>query len=182
MKLTPLSISGVIVIEPEVFEDERGFFFESYNQEKLNNALNMEINFVQDNHSFSKRGVLRGLHFQIPPYEQAKLVRVIKGEIFDVAVDLREDSKTYGSWISEIISSKNKKQLWIPSGFAHGFLTLSDEAEVVYKTSNFYSRQHEKTILANDQELNISWPIKHSECLISKKDMEEGVLFKEIKH
>jgi dTDP-4-dehydrorhamnose 3,5-epimerase len=134
MKAIPLKIPDVKIIEIDLFEDERGFFFESFNQKKFNNAIGKEVNFVQDNHSKSKKGVLRGLHYQIAPFAQAKLLRVISGKIFDVVVDIRKDSPTFGKWVSENLSAKNKKQLWIPEGFAHGFLVLSEVAEIVYKT------------------------------------------------
>ena len=142
MKAISLKIPDVKLIEPDVFEDERGFFFESFNQQKFNEAIGLDVTFVQDNHSKSKKGVLRGLHYQDEPFAQGKLVRVICGEVFDVAVDIRKDSTTYGQWVSEILSGDNKKQLWIPEGFAHGFLTLSDMAEFLYKTTNFYSFNH----------------------------------------
>ena len=137
MKVTPLKIPDVKLIEPDVFEDERGFFFESFNQQKFNEAIGQDVTFVQDNHSKSSKGVLRGLHYQEAPFEQGKLVRVIAGEVFDVAVDIRKGSPTYGQWVSEILSAENKKQLWIPEGFAHGFLTISSEAEFIYKTTSY---------------------------------------------
>ena len=168
MKVTPLKIPEVKLIEPDVFEDERGFFYESFNQQKFNEAIGREINFVQDNHSKSSQGVLRGLHYQKAPYEQGKLVRVITGEVFDVAVDIRKESPTYGQWVSEILSESNKKQLWIPEGFAHGFLTLSDYAEFLYKTTSFYSKLHEITINYLNNSFDIKWPLK--EVHLSKKD------------
>ena len=131
MKVIPLKIPDVKLIEPEVFEDERGFFYESFNQQKFNEAIGQKISFVQDNHSKSKKGVVRGLHYQEEPFAQGKLVRVIAGEVFDVAVDVRKESPTYGQWISEILTGENKKQLWIPEGFAHGFLALSDTIEII---------------------------------------------------
>jgi dTDP-4-dehydrorhamnose 3,5-epimerase len=158
MKVTSLKIPDVKLIEPSVFIDERGFFYESFNQKKFNESVGKEIYFVQDNHSKSKKGVLRGMHFQKKPYAQGKLIRVIKGQIYDVALDLREESNSYGQWLSEILSAENKKQLWIPEGFAHGFLAISDEVEIVYKTTNYYSRDHEETIFFNDQRFNITWP------------------------
>ena len=171
MKVTTLRIPDVKVIEPEVFEDERGFFYESFNQHKFNELIGENITFVQDNHSKSTKGVLRGLHYQKTPYEQGKLVRVITGEVFDVAVDIRRDSPTYGHWVSETLSAENKKQLWIPKGFAHGFLTLSDKSDFVYKVTNYYSKKHEKTIAYNHPEFNISWPkIKISKFILSDKD------------
>ena len=171
MKTTSLSLSDVKVIEPTVFEDKRGFFYESFNQQKFNEIIGKEVIFVQDNHSKSSRGVLRGLHYQKAPYEQGKLVRVIFGEIFDVAVDIRENSSTYGKWISVILSETNKKQLWIPRGFAHGFFVLSEVAEVIYKTDNFYSKENEITLPWNSQTFNIEWPEKNPSSLIfSDKD------------
>jgi dTDP-4-dehydrorhamnose 3,5-epimerase len=172
MKLTSLSIPELIIIEPEVFEDERGFFFEAFNQKKFNQVIGKEIYFVQDNHSKSKHGVLRGLHYQEAPFAQAKLVRVVSGEIFDVAVDIRPDSKNYCQWVGEILSEENKKQLWIPEGFAHGFLVLSDEAEIIYKTTQFYSKDHEDCIVYNDSKINISWPSLVGEFILSPKDLE----------
>ncbi|XOJ89823.1 dTDP-4-dehydrorhamnose 3,5-epimerase [Methylophilaceae bacterium Uisw_097] len=168
MKVTPLKIPDVKLIEPEVFEDERGFFYESFNQQKFNEAIDQEITFVQDNHSKSSKGVLRGLHYQKTPFAQGKLVRVISGKVFDVAVDIRKDSPTYGHWVSEILSADNNKQLWIPEGFAHGFLTLSDVAEFLYKTTNFYSKMHEVTINYLNNSFDINWPLK--EVYLSKKD------------
>jgi dTDP-4-dehydrorhamnose 3,5-epimerase len=170
MKITRLNIPEVIVIEPEVFEDERGFFFESFNQNKFNQALGRDVFFVQDNHSKSKYGVLRGLHYQEAPFEQAKLIRVISGEIFDVAVDIRVESQSYGQWVACELSAQNKKQLWIPEGFAHGFLVLSSEAQVVYKTNNFYNLDLEKTIPWNNNSFNIHWPLNKEFIITSKKD------------
>ena len=174
MKVTPLNISDVLLIEPEVFADERGFFFESFNQNQFEKAIGRKINFVQDNHSKSVKGVLRGLHYQLPPKAQGKLVRVIQGEVFDVAVDLRQSSPTFGKWAGEIISADNKKQLWIPEGFAHGFLTLSDTAEFLYKTTDFYSKDHEQTIIWNDETIGIEWPTDKPS--LSDKDLK-AVLF-----
>jgi dTDP-4-dehydrorhamnose 3,5-epimerase len=158
MKVTSLKIPDVKLIEPEVFKDKRGFFYESFNQQKFNEAIGQNITFMQDNHSKSSMGVLRGLHYQDPPFEQGKLVRVIAGEVFDVAVDIRKKSPTFGQWVSEILSADNKKQLWLPEGFAHGFLTLSPEAEFLYKTTNFYKKEFERTIHWNDNEFKIRWP------------------------
>lgn len=169
MKINTLKIPDLKLIEPEVFKDERGFFFESFNQKIFNDALGSEITFVQDNHSKSKKGVLRGLHYQKPPFSQGKLIRVIYGEIFDIALDIRKDSSTFGQWVSETLSAKNKKQLWIPEGFAHGFLVLSEEAEIAYKTTQFYSKEHEKQIKYNDQKLNIRWP-KMTQYYLSDSD------------
>jgi dTDP-4-dehydrorhamnose 3,5-epimerase len=158
MKVTPLSIPDVLLIEPRVFDDDRGFFFESFNINDFRNATSLDVSFVQDNHSKSAKGVLRGLHYQIPPYAQGKLVRVIQGEVFDVAVDIRKYSSTFGKYVSQILSAENKKQLWIPEGFAHGFLTLSETSEFLYKTTNFYNSKFERTIIWNDERLQISWP------------------------
>ena len=179
MKVTPLKIPDVKLIEPEMFEDERGFFYESFNQEKFKKATGADITFVQDNHSKSMKGVLRGLHFQETPYAQGKLVRVIAGEIFDVVVDIRKGSATYGQWVGEILSVLNKKQLWVPEGFAHGFLTVSDQAEVLYKATMFYSKEHEKNILWNDPALNIKWPIDHPPILSSKDSV--GIPFTKLR-
>lgn len=169
MKVTPLKIPDVKLIEPDVFEDERGFFYESFNQHKFNEAIGENITFVQDNHSKSSKGVLRGLHYQEAPFAQGKLVRVIAGEVFDVAVDIRKDSPTYGQWVSETLSAENKKQLWIPEGFAHGFLTLSAHADFLYKTTAFYSKLHEKTLHWNKNNFDIRWPFLKN-VILSNKD------------
>ncbi len=179
MKVTPLAILDVLLIEPQVFGDDRGFFFESFNQNKFEEAIKQKINFVQDNHSKSVKGVLRGLHYQLSPKAQGKLVRVIQGEVFDVAVDLRQSSPTFGKWVGEIISADNKKQIWIPEGFAHGFLTLSDTAEFLYKTTDFYSKDHEEAIQWNDKTIGIDWPIK--DVSLSTKD-KSAVSFKEARY
>tara|TARA_Y100001935_G_C17025398_1_gene369854 strand:+ start:7 stop:540 length:534 start_codon:yes stop_codon:yes gene_type:complete len=173
MKVHSTTIQGLLVIEPKVFEDERGKFFESFNQQYFTHNV-CETTFVQDNHSVSKKGVLRGIHLQRSPYEQGKLVRVIKGEIYDVAVDLRKNSSTYLKYFSLNLSSANKKQLWIPPGFGHGFLTLSETAEVAYKATNFYSKNSEITIRYDDKEIDINWPTKQN-LIISPKDLD-GVL------
>jgi dTDP-4-dehydrorhamnose 3,5-epimerase len=176
MNVTPLNIPDILLIEPEVFQDDRGFFFESFNQNKFEEAVGRKVNFVQDNHSKSLKGVLRGLHYQLPPKAQGKLVRVIQGEVFDAAVDLRQSSPTFGKWVGEILSADNKKQLWIPEGFAHGFLSLSDTAEFLYKTTDFYSKEHEETIRWDDEILQIKWPVQN--VLLSAKDSQAKV-FKE---
>ena len=178
MKITPLKIPDVKLIEPDIFEDERGFFYESFNQKKFNEAMGQQITFVQDNQSKSKKGVLRGLHYQEEPHAQGKLVRVILGEVFDVVVDIRRDSSTFGQWIGETLTGTNKKQLWIPEGFAHGFLTISKQAEVLYKTTMFYSKEHEKNILWNDPTLSINWPIHHPPRLSSKDSV--GIPFSKL--
>jgi len=158
MNVTDTKIPDVKVIEPTVFEDERGFFFESFNHKKFEEAIGRKVTFVQDNHSKSSKSVLRGLHYQLPPHAQGKLVRVVQGEVFDVAVDIRKSSPTFGQWVAEVLSAGNKKQLWIPEGFAHGFLTLSDTAEFLYKTTDYYAKECERSIRWNDQTLRIEWP------------------------
>jgi dTDP-4-dehydrorhamnose 3,5-epimerase len=169
MKITKLKIPEVLLIEPDVFQDNRGFFFESFNLTKFQEATSLDVIFVQDNHSKSTQGVLRGLHYQLPPNAQGKLVRVIQGEVLDVAVDLRRSSPTFGKSVAEILSSENKKQIWIPEGFAHGFLTLSETSEFLYKTTDYYYPQYERCLLWNDNSLNITWPIG-KEVNLSLKD------------
>lgn len=161
-------IPEIIVLEPRVFEDARGFFFESFNQKIFESIIGSEVRFVQDNHSRSAKGVLRGMHYQIK-HAQAKLVRVTQGEIFDVAVDLRKSSKTFGKWVGQVLSAENRCQLWIPEGFAHGFLVLSDWAEVQYKTTDYYSPESERCLAWDDATLNIQWPAGVSP-LLSPKD------------
>lgn len=168
MKATPLSIPDVFLIEPKVFGDERGFFFESFSQEKFEAAIGRPVAFVQDNHSRSAKNVLRGLHYQIRQ-PQGKLVRVVQGEVFDVAVDLRKGSPTFGRWVGEVLSAENKRQLWVPEGFAHGFVVLSDTAEFLYKTSDYYAPEHERCIIWSDPNLKIEWPISTAPT-ISLKD------------
>ena len=176
MKITRLSIPDVVIIEPQIFGDERGFFLESFNQARFQEAIDADVSFVQDNHSRSTKGVLRGLHYQVEQ-PQGKLVRVVAGEIFDVAVDIRKSSPTFGRWVGERLSGENKKQIWVPAGFAHGFVVLSDSADVIYKTTDYYAPMHERSILWNDPELNIAWPISE-DLSLSAKD-RAGVLFKE---
>ena len=168
MKAIPLAIPDVMLIEPKVFGDERGFFYESFNQKAFNDAIGFEVQFVQDNHSKSSRNVLRGLHYQLPPKAQGKLVRVVAGEVFDVAVDLRKSSPTFGKWVGEILSADNKRQMWIPPGFAHGFLVLSESAEFLYKTTDYYAPEFERCILWNDPQLAIVWPITEEPVLATK--------------
>ena len=170
MKVIPLAIPDVLVIEPQVFGDSRGFFFESYNQQKFEKAIARKVNFVQDNHSRSARGVLRGLHYQIQQ-AQGKLVRVVQGAVFDVAVDIRRSSPTLGQWVGQVLSEENKLQMWIPEGFAHGFLVLSESAEFLYKTTDFWAPEHERCIAWNDPELAIDWPLD-AEPVLSGKDRE----------
>jgi dTDP-4-dehydrorhamnose 3,5-epimerase len=170
MNFIPTELQGVIVVEPRVFEDPRGFFLETYQAEKFIKA-GIESNFVQDNHSRSKQGTLRGLHYQIR-HPQGKLVRVVVGEVFDVAVDIRRSSPTYGKWIGDYLSAENKRQLWIPAGFAHGFYVLSEWAEVLYKTTDFYDPEGERCIIWNDPNLNVQWPISSGEGpTLSAKDL-----------
>lgn len=171
MQVTDTSIPDVKIITPDVFYDERGFFMESFNQQKYEELLGRKLHFVQDNHSFSKKNVLRGLHYQVPPMEQAKLIRVIRGEVFDVAVDLRPESSTYRQWVGVILSASNQQQLWIPEGFAHGFYVLSNEAECLYKVTQFYSREHEQTIAWNAPDLNIEWPLFEKPVLSAKDSL-----------
>jgi dTDP-4-dehydrorhamnose 3,5-epimerase len=168
MRVTPTAIPDVLIIEPKVFGDERGFFFESFNACAFAQATGLDVAFVQDNHSKSAKNVLRGLHYQLPPKAQGKLVRVVQGEVFDVAVDLRKGSKTFGHWVGQILSAQNKQQLWIPPGLAHGFLTLSDSAEFLYKTTDYYSPEHERSLLWNDPALAIDWPLDGSPILAAK--------------
>ena len=170
MKVTATKIPGLLIIEPRVFGDERGFFFESFNEKAFAEATGVKSSFVQDNHSKSAKGVLRGLHYQLPPKAQGKLVRVVQGEVFDVAVDIRKGSPTYGQWVGEVLSADNKKQLWIPPGFAHGFLTLSDTAEFLYKTTDYWSPEHERAILWNDATLKIDWPLNGLTPQLAAKD------------
>ncbi|HHL3257176.1 MULTISPECIES: dTDP-4-dehydrorhamnose 3,5-epimerase [Citrobacter] len=159
MNIINTDIPDVLIFEPKVFSDERGFFFESHNQKFFEEAVGRKVEFVQDNHSQSQKGVLRGLHYQLNPHAQGKLVRCIEGEVFDVAVDIRKSSPTFGQWVGVNLSAENKRQLWIPEGFAHGFLTMSNKAQFVYKTTNYYSPTSERCIKWDDSDLSISWPI-----------------------
>ena len=178
MKVVKTAIPEVMVVEPKIFSDHRGFFYESFNQQAFNEATGANYQFVQDNHSKSSRGVLRGLHYQLPPKAQGKLVRVVQGKVWDVAVDIRKNSPTFGQWVAEELSADNHKQLWIPPGFAHGFITLSETVEFLYKTTDYYDRELERSILWNDPDLNISWPLS-VELNISEKD-KNAPLFKSI--
>ncbi len=162
-------IQDLLIFEPKIFEDARGYFFESFNSAVFAEK-SINTNFVQDNQSKSTYGVLRGLHYQLNPFSQAKLVRVISGEVLDVAVDIRQNSRTYGKHYSIILSAENKKQLYIPRGFAHGFVVLSETAEFFYKCDNFYSKEHDAGIIYNDPSLKIDWKLKHDEILVSEKD------------
>jgi len=174
MKATPTSIPDVLIIEPKVFGDNRGFFFESFNQEAFNNAVGQDVQFVQDNHSRSAKGVLRGLHYQIQQ-PQGKLVRVVRGAVFDVAVDLRKSSSTFGQWVGVELSEDNNRQLWVPAGFAHGFVVLSENAEFLYKTTDYYAPEFERCIIWNDPDIGINWPIEDAPQLSGKDQL--GVSF-----
>jgi dTDP-4-dehydrorhamnose 3,5-epimerase len=167
MKCTTVAIEGVLILEPRVFSDDRGFFFESYSRKTLA-GLGIDLEFVQDNHSFSRRGTLRGIHYQVES-QQAKLLRVVSGEVFDVAVDLRRSSPTFGRWHGLRLSASNKLQFFIPAGFGHGFLVLSETAELLYKASDFYAPEHERCIRWNDPDLAIDWPFS-GEMILSAKD------------
>ena len=163
-------IEGILLIKPKIFKDERGLFLESWNLQKFNTILNKEINFVQDNHSQSIKGVLRGLHFQINPYGQGKLIRCVNGEIFDLAVDLRQSSKTFCQWVGVRLNAFEHNQLWIPNGFAHGFLTISDYADVAYKTDQYWMPKYELSLRWDDPKISINWPNLDLEPFLSKKD------------
>lgn len=170
-----IEFKGLFLLTPEIFNDQRGSFFESWNKSVFENTINSHVDFVQDNHSCSIKGVLRGLHYQVNPYPQGKLLRCVYGEIFDVAVDIRKDSETFGNWFGVTLSDANKKQFWIPEGFAHGFLTISKYAEVLYKTTNYWNKDCEKSIRWDDETLSINWPlnkIKGGLPLLSNKDHE----------
>ena len=171
MQSLRLAIPEVVLFTPKFFGDERGFFFESFSEAAFEEATGLKRQFVQDNHSKSQRGVLRGLHYQLDPMAQGKLVRVVQGEVFDVAVDIRKESPTFGQWIGEILSAENRKQLWIPEGFAHGFVTLSETAEFLYKTTNMYAPTYERSILWNDSDLAIDWQYR-GQPLLSGKDQQ----------
>ncbi len=173
MKVIKTIISDVLIVEPTVFGDERGFFYERYNERKWKELTGLDTQFVQDNHSKSSQGVLRGIHYQIK-HSQGKLVRVVAGEVFDVAVDLRKSSPTFGKWVGERLSAENKKMLWVPEGFGHGFLVLSETAEFLYRTTDFYAPEHERCIIWNDLELKIEWPVDGKPQL-SEKDVNGSV-------
>ena len=184
MKATRLTIPDVILLEPKVFGDERGFFFESFNRRKFAELTGRDVDFVQDNHSCSVKGVLRGLHYQLKQ-PQGKLVRVVSGEVYDVAVDIRKSSPYFGKAVGMLLSAENKRMAWIPPGFAHGFLVLSDRAEFLYKTTDFYAPEHERCIVWNDPVLNIQWPLNGMQPALSGKDalgvmLKEAELFDEI--
>ena len=169
MKATPTAIADVLLMEPRVFGDARGFFYESFNARDFAEATGLDVNFVQDNHSKSARGVLRGLHYQVQK-PQGKLVRVVSGEVFDVVVDIRPQSPTYGQWVGEHLSASNQRQLWIPPGLAHGFLVLSESAEFLYKTTDYYAPEFERCLAWDDAHLNIAWPLDGLVPVVSAKD------------
>ncbi len=175
MKVIATEIPDVLIIEPKVFGDDRGFFYESFNQKSWEEATGLKTRFVQDNHSRSVKGVLRGLHYQLPPMAQAKLVRCVVGEVFDVAVDIRRSSPTFGKWVGAHLSAENKRQFWIPEGFAHGFLTLSDVAEFLYKTTNYYAPDCDRNIAWNDPCVGIEWPWQ-GKPVLSQKDTDASLL------
>lgn len=180
MKIIDTKIPELKIIEPAVFGDARGFFFESFNQTKFESAVGYTVNFVQDNHSRSARGVLRGLHYQLPPHPQGKLVRCVVGEVFDVAVDIRKSSPTFGQWVGVHLSAENKRQFWIPAGFAHGFLTLSEHAEFLYKTTDYWAKDCEQAIIWNDPQVGIEWPAFDGQPLLSEKDQQAPTLSEQV--
>ncbi len=163
-------IEDLLLITPSIYYDTRGYFYESWNQKEFTKLIGKSINFLQDNHSFSMQGVIRGLHYQVPPFQQQKLVTCIRGEIFDVAVDIRKKSPTFGSWSGTYLNEKNHNQLWVPEGFAHGFIVTSSFALVMYKVDQYWKKNHEHSIRWDDEDLKISWPLKVQEDLISEKD------------
>ena len=177
MKITQTEIAGILILEPTVYHDARGYFYESFNQQIFEEAIGRKITFVQDNQSYSNKDVLRGLHYQLPPVSQCKLIRCIVGEVYDVVVDIRRNSPTFGQWLGVIVSAENKKQLWVPEGFAHGFVTLSDTADVLYKVTQYWSREHEQCIGWSDKELGINWLVNSDAVLVSEKD-QQGCSFK----
>jgi len=177
VKVVATAIPEVKLLEPRVFGDDRGFFMESYNRRTFTELTGIDVDFVQDNHSRSAKGVLRGLHYQIRQ-PQGKLVRVVSGAVFDVAVDLRRSSPTFGRWVGEVLSAENRRQLWVPAGFAHGFLVLSDTAEFLYKTTDYYAPEHERCIAWNDPDLNVAWPLDGTVPSLSAKDTQ-GLSFRD---
>lgn len=185
MKLTQTDIPDVVIIEPSIFSDERGWFMESFNEQHFHNeltklGLSIPNAFVQDNHSCSNKGVLRGLHYQTAPHAQGKLVRVIQGSAFDVAVDIRKESPNYGKWVGVELTDKNNRQLWIPEGFAHGFVALEDNTHFLYKTTNYYSKESERSIRWDDEDLDVDWPIAKKDARLSEKD-EVASFFRDLK-
>ena len=178
MKFTALAIPEVLLIEPKVFGDARGFFLESFRQDLFDQATGGHYEFIQDNHSRSSKGVLRGLHYQLPPHAQGKLVRVTSGAVFDVAVDIRRDSATFGQWVGAELTAENHRQLWVPPGFAHGFLVLSETADFVYKTTAYYAPESDRGMRWNDADIGIDWPKLDVELSLSEKDLKQP-LFKQ---
>ncbi len=176
MRAVPTEIEGVLILEPKVFRDDRGWFMESYNQRLFQELVGQDVRFVQDNHSRSSRGVLRGLHYQLPPHAQGKLVRTVSGAVFDVAVDLREGSPTFGRWTGAELSAENQRQCWIPVGCAHGFLVLSETAEILYKTTDYYAPGSEASVRWDDPDLAIAWPALGGLPLLSPKDSRAPAL------
>lgn len=176
MKAIETKLKGCFIVEPRVFEDERGYFFESFNHKRFCEAIGKEINFVQDNQSYSSKGVIRAIHYQIGEHAQAKLVRVLSGKVLDVAVDLRQGSPTFGQHVAVELSAENKKQFFIPRGFGHGFSVLSETAEFFYKCDNFYNKESEGGIIYNDSDLNIDWQLPFEDIIVSQKDLELPVL------
>ncbi len=170
MQIAPTSLPGLLILEPKVFGDERGYFLESFNQRAFDAAVGHSVNFVQDNHSCSQRGVLRGLHYQLAPHAQGKLVRVVRGSAFDVAVDIRRSSATFGRWFGMTLDAASQRQLWIPPGFAHGFMALEDDTNFLYKTTDYYARDCERAIAWNDAAIGIDWPALGSAPLLAAKD------------
>lgn len=176
MNFIPTKLEGCYIIEPKIINDDRGYFMESFNEITFQNAIGAKVHFVQDNQSFSSKGVLRGLHYQTGEHAQAKLVRVLSGEVLDIAVDIRPNSKTFGEYVSVLLSSINQKQIFVPRGFAHGFLVLSDTATFFYKCDNFYNKESEGGIIYNDKTLNINWNLLQEELIISEKDKVQPTL------
>jgi len=175
--VTPTAIPEVLILEPKIFDDDRGCFFESYNEKDFSSAVGYSVTFVQDNHSYSKKGVLRGLHYQMEQ-TQGKLLRVCHGVVFDVVVDLRKNSSTFGKWVGVELSAENKRQLWVPKGFAHGFLVLSDGVDFLYKTTNYWHASSEQCLLWSDKDINISWPIDSTVSLTINQKDQQGLSFK----
>jgi dTDP-4-dehydrorhamnose 3,5-epimerase len=176
MNFIPTKLEGCYIIEPKIINDDRGYFMESFNENTFQKAIGAKVHFVQDNQSFSSKGVLRGLHYQTNEHAQAKLVRVLSGEVLDIAVDIRPNSETYGEYVSVLLSDKNQKQIFVPRGFAHGFLVLSDTATFFYKCDNFYNKESEGGIIYNDKTLNIDWNLSQEELIISEKDKVQPTL------
>ncbi len=176
MKVVETSLPGVLVFEPKVFGDDRGFFFESFNQRVFDEAVGSHVDFVQDNHSRSMRGVLRGMHYQLNPHAQGKLVRVARGSVFDVAVDLRRGSSSFGRWVGVTLDAASQRQLWVPPGFAHGFMALEDETHFLYKTTDYYAKDCERSIAWNDPALGIDWPALGAPPLLAPKDAAAPML------